>query len=143
MIKLVKLIVALVVLAEANWSCQTETISSDCVSQSTITDKSTRSEDDKLLAQLSKEINDLANSKTCENSSKWLISPIGNKPCGGPAGYIAYSSEIDVECFLKKVEFYTEQSKKFNQKYEVFSDCSLAMQPKSVKCENGKPVFVY
>lgn len=143
MIKIVKLIIACGMIAVANAACQSETITKDCVSQEAITDKSTKQEDNELLGKLFTEINDLANSKTCQDGSKWLITPIGNKACGGPAGFLAYSSDIDTACFLKKVEFYTEQSKKFNQKHGAISDCALAIQPKSVKCENGKPVFVY
>jgi hypothetical protein len=124
-------------------SCSEEKVESNCTSSSSITEKSSAEADNALLKQLLQEINDLANSKTCVDASKWKTTPLGNKACGGPSTYIAYSSEIDEDCFLKKVEHYTAQAKMFNTKYGIISDCMLIMEPKGVKCVNGKPELNY
>lgn len=124
-------------------SCTSENISTDCTPTSVITEKATKDEDNVVLSQLFKEIESLSNSKTCDNAGQWLFTPIGEKACGGPSGYIAYSSQIDVACFLKKVEHYTAQTKKYNAKYGLMSDCLITPSPKSVSCENGKPILVY
>ncbi len=123
-------------------SCKTDTIKLSCEPQSTISNTSTKDADTKLLEQLLVEIKNEANSKICNDSKNWQIVELGQKACGGPAAYIAYSEEIDVDCFLKKVEFYTKQTKIFNQKYSIVSDCMLLIKPAGIKCENGKPVFV-
>lgn len=124
-------------------SCTSENISTDCTPTSVITDKASKDEDNAVLSKLFKEIEDLSKSKTCDNAGQWLITPIGEKSCGGPSGFIAYSSQIDVACFLKKVEHYTAQTKKFNTKHGIISDCLITPSPKSVSCENGKPILVY
>jgi hypothetical protein len=126
-----------------NLSCSTETIKSNCTPSASITDQSSKEMDNATLSQLLKDINDLANSKPCGDSKTWKTAPIGEKACGGPANYIAYSTEIDTECFLKKVTHFTEQTKKFNKKYGIISDCMIMAEPKSVKCESGKPVLVF
>lgn len=124
-------------------SCSSESVNTDCTPTSSITDKATKVEDTAVLSQLFKEIEDLSKSKTCDTAGQWLFSPIGEKACGGPSGYIAYSSLIDVTCFLKKVAYYTAQTKKYNTKHNIMSDCSIIASPKSVSCQNGKPVLVY
>ncbi len=125
-------------------ACEKETTKTDsCTPDLCITNRSTLQEDNIILQQLITAINEYAGASTCSSSDQWGITPIGIKACGGPAGYIAYNKNIDVNCFLEKVNHYTKQSNKYNRKHGIFSDCSLPTEPKAVKCENGKPVFVY
>lgn len=139
----IKILLLATFLIGSTMSCTSESVSTDCTPTSVITDKASKEEDNVVLAKLFKEIDDLSKSRTCDNAGQWLFAPIGEKACGGPSGYIAYSSQIDVACFLKKVEHYTAQTKKFNAKHGVMSDCSITASPKSVSCENGKPILVY
>ncbi|KGL62543.1 hypothetical protein [Polaribacter sp. Hel1_85] len=99
--------------------------------------------DHRNLMDLFNEIQNLAYSVSCSDSSNWLFTAYGAKGCGGPQGYIAYSNQIDTVSFLQKIEIYTEAEKDFNYKYGVVSDCSLPSVPTSVECQNGYPIFKY
>lgn len=120
-----------------------ETVATTCVPDTKITAESSQTSDAALLDKTYKEIVGMSESKNCDAAGSWKFTAVGAKACGGPATYVAYSSEIDEECFLKKVNFFTEQSIEFNKKHGTISDCMLIAQPKSIKCEKGKPVFVY
>ncbi|GGD71055.1 hypothetical protein GCM10011514_38930 [Emticicia aquatilis] len=139
----IKIFLLATFLIGSTMSCTSESVNTDCTPTSVIGDKTSKDEDNAVLTQLFKEIESLSNSKTCDNAGQWLFTPIGAKACGGPSGYIAYSSQIDVACFLKKVEHYTAQTKKYNTKHGIISDCMISPSPKNVSCENGKPVLVY
>ena len=102
----------------------------------------TQEEEAQNLSELLIEIEDLASSVVCNDPSEWAISPIGSKACGGPAGFIAYSVNIDVPLFLQKIEVYRRATEEFNRKWEIISDCSLAVSPSGIACEDGKPVFI-
>ncbi len=115
----------------------------DCISTHSVTNTSKQAEDDALLTELSTEIYGLSGSATCQRANLWGIASIGVKPCGGPAAYIPYRLEIDVDCFLKKINHYTLQTEKYNKKYGLISDCSVLTPPKAVSCQSGIPVFVY
>ena len=95
------------------------------------------------LMDLFNEIQTLSNSISCANSTDWLFTAYGAKACGGPQGYIAYSSQIDTFSFLQKVESYTQLENDYNIKYGIISNCSLAAEPVNVECENGFPTFKY
>lgn len=95
------------------------------------------------LQELKSKIITLAENKTCEESSHWNFTPIGNKACGGPKEYIAYSNKIEVSKFLKLVEEYTKAEKTYNIKWGIVSDCSVPKQPSAVVCTDGSPTFQY
>lgn len=89
------------------------------------------------------EINSLSNSKTCTDSSIWEYTAYGSKACGGPQGYIAYSTELDVADFLQKVKEYTELEEEYNRKTGIVSTCILPAEPSDVACKSGEPAFLY
>ena len=95
------------------------------------------------LMDLFNEIQNLSYSVSCSDASDWLITEYGAKACGGPQGFIAYSSLIDTVSFLEKIETYTQAEKDFNLKYGVVSDCSIPNAPISVECQNGYPTLKY
>lgn len=95
------------------------------------------------LNQMFSAIEEMATSKKCVDASKWTFTSYGSKACGGPTGFIAYSTEIDTELFLKKIEEHKVAQEKFNEKWGIISDCSLPPQPTEVACKNGKPVLIY
>ncbi len=109
-----------------------------------IMSNSMKEDQDRLDIQL-KEIQSMSMSQqtVCQNASEWRFTTIGAKGCGGATGYITYSAKIDTLDFMNKVKAYTNQQKEFNKKWNVISDCSLIIAPKSVTCENGKPKLVY
>ena len=95
------------------------------------------------LANLKKDIDEGSAQTTCINAADWKFTAIGDKACGGPTGYVAYSTTIDETAFLKKVKVYTDKQKAFNLKWNTVSDCMFMVPPKSIDCVNGKPKFVY
>jgi hypothetical protein len=94
------------------------------------------------LIELEKEIIALSESVTCTNSAEWKFTPIGSKACGGPLRYIAYHQSLEKE-FLDLVDQYTVQQEEYNRRNNVVSDCMLALPPKSVTCEGGRPIFTF
>ena len=141
--KKIALFITTVLLAGLLISCERERTDCDSKIEGAVTASSTAKEDSLLMVQLAAEIYELSGTANCNSSDGWAIIPIGHKPCGGAAAYIAYKTSVDKECFLAKVKHFTEQSKKYTTKYGLFSDCMITPKPSSVKCENGKAVFVY
>ncbi len=95
------------------------------------------------LQALYREIDSLANLYPCDNPSEWAFVPIGDKPCGGPAGYIAYSTQLNTADFLNKAELYTNLQREYNIKWDVISDCMYVTPPSYVVCENGKAKLIW
>jgi hypothetical protein len=106
------------------------------------TDSSKEAEELKLQTLLA-EIKGLSEQVKCVNEADWKFRPIGSKPCGGPTGYVSYSSKIDTLAFIQKVEKYTAEQENFNKKWNMVSDCMFMSPPKKVVCENEKPKLVY
>jgi len=99
--------------------------------------------DHRNLMEMFNEIQELSTSVSCTDNNDWNFVAYGSKACGGPQGYIAYSNKIDTTSFVKKVTDYTELEDKFNEKWNIVSDCSLPVKPLNVNCENGYPVLKY
>lgn len=99
--------------------------------------------DHRKLMVLFDEILSLAYGEACDNKNDWTFTAYGSKACGGPQGFIPYSTKIDVDAFLKKVEEYTEAENIFNKEWEIISTCDLPAQPKSVECNNGYSTLKY
>ena len=95
------------------------------------------------LDQMFSEIEILATSESCDDSTEWTFTSYGSKACGGPLGFIAYPINIGTALFLKKIEEYTTAQQEFNQKWGIVSDCSVPSQPSEIICKNGSPVFEY
>ena len=103
----------------------------------------TKKQENQNLIQLFSEIERLANSESCTDSSEWTFTDYGSKVCGGPVGFIAYSRNIDTKIFLKKIDEYKIAQQEFNIKWGIMSDCSTPLEPSRVLCENGSAVFEY
>jgi len=106
-------------------------------------DKLTQDQEAQNLDQMLTEIQNLASSVSCENASDWTFTSFGSKACGGPVSFIAYSTSIDVNLFLKKIKEYQKAQEAFNSKWGIFSDCSFPQQPIRVICQDGNPIFEY
>lgn len=78
----------------------------------------------------------------CTKNADWTFAPIGSKACGEPAGYIAIPKKMEA-AILPKIESYTKKISDYNKKYNITSDCMMAPEPTSVRCENGKGVLVF
>lgn len=103
----------------------------------------TKEQEQLALDQKRAEIENLSTSVVCDDSSTWAYTGIGGKACGGPTGYIAYSTSINVEEFLQKVEEFTLAEDRFNKKWNIGSNCSVPPQPIGINCENGLAVLVF
>lgn len=98
------------------------------------------------LAQLSlskAEIEALANTSVCNETSECKFIALGSKPCGGPWSYLVYTTSIDVEQLEAAVKDYNQKEAAFNIKWGIASDCALALQPTSIGCENNTCVLMY
>lgn len=107
------------------------------------TGEKNRSADRDALDKLKFQIEEMVKDVPCNDSSQWAVAALGHKACGGAVAYIAYPSSIDVDEFLEMVQRYTQGEKEYNEKYNIISDCMWVIEPEGVRCENGKPVFVY
>lgn len=104
---------------------------------------SEQEKDHRILMDLFNEIQNLAYSESCSNTTNWNFVAYGSKACGGPQGYIPYSKNIDTALFLNKIEEYAKAEAAFNIKWSVASDCAITNPPKNVECQNGYPVLIY
>lgn len=104
------------------------------------------SSDDGQTEDLEMQLNTLmalSESVVCEDNTEWRFAGIGDKPCGGPTGYIAYSIRIDTADFLRRLEDYNEAVRARNIREGLVSDCALEPAPFGVKCQDGKPELIY
>lgn len=101
-----------------------------------------RKRDEAAMNQLRKEIENLIAETICTNPEDWRISPLGSKPCGGPAFFLAYPIKIEDE-ILPKITEYNRRSSDYNLKYGIISDCAVTPAPSDVVCESGKAKLVY
>lgn len=104
---------------------------------------SKQEKDHENLMGLFHEIKELSQSVSCTNSTDWKMVAYGSKACGGPQGYIAYSTKINVDVFLEKVAKYTKAEDEYNKKWSIVSTCDVTAKPKTIECENGLPVLKY
>lgn len=104
-----------------------------------------KSKDEQELEQLYLKIKALAESSTCGSTTNYELKfiAIGSKACGGPTGYLGYSTSIDTKEFEDLVDKYTDLQNNYNKRWNIMSTCEALLPPSSVKCENGKPVLVY
>lgn len=94
------------------------------------------------LRKLRISIDSIVVSKNCINTEEWRISPVGSKPCGGPAEYLSYHIDTETE-IIPKIQEYTKRQAAYNQRAKIFSDCIIQPQPSGLKCENGKSILLY
>lgn len=106
-------------------------------------DEQTQEQESDNLQQMLSEIKSMANNESCTAAEEWRITDYGAKACGGPIGFIAYSSKIDTAKFLKKVEKHRNAQTNYNEKWGIVSDCSIPPQPNGVDCVDGVPVLEY
>ncbi|HQQ97438.1 MAG TPA: hypothetical protein PLX35_09245 [Cyclobacteriaceae bacterium] len=96
----------------------------------------------RLKEQWSK-IESIAMNASCTDSLGWAFTFYGTRCCGGPVGYIIYSTTIDTTAFLKEIESYNRAQKEYIIKWPCFGPCFVPPTPTGVECANGVPVFTY
>lgn len=101
-------------------------------------------QEDKLeLEALANEITSLADNSVCNQNNECKYVAFGSKPCGGPWSYLVYSTSIDTLILLEKVDYYNQLEKAYNVKWEIISDCSVAIPPISLECLDEKCIANY
>jgi len=104
---------------------------------------STQEYDKEVLNDFKKDIEDLASTSICNDNFTCKFIAFGSKPCGGSWSYLVYSTSIDVEKLENMVAIYNTKEADFNEKWGVISDCSVALPPTSINCENNTCIPVY
>ena len=82
------------------------------------------------------------NNGDCSTGSECLFMPYGSKACGGPKGYLLFSSETDVPTLHKMVEKHRRAEAAYNQQNRIISDCSIPVPPDKLACEDGKCIQI-
>ncbi|MEP5340172.1 MAG: hypothetical protein ABJL44_11300 [Algibacter sp.] len=103
----------------------------------------TQEEEQTALNILKSEIENLADTSICNDTTECQFIGLGSKPCGGPWSYLTYSTSIDTEKLESLVDTYNQKEKDFNTTWRIASDCALVNPPTSVQCENNICVAVY
>jgi hypothetical protein len=68
---------------------------------------------------------------SAKEPSQCKLMPFGSKPCGGPWGYLVYSTLKTDEPRLKQlVSDFNQLQKQINEDGKILSDCTIAPQPK-------------
>lgn len=93
--------------------------------------------DEARLASMFAEIETLISDKSCTKDGKCAVIAYGDKACGGPVGYLIYSSgNVNENQLQDLVEEFTELQSLMNDQYGYISDCSIASPP-DVSCLDG------
>ena len=87
-------------------------------------------------------IQKLISEGTCSDSSQCNYIAYGTKACGGPQGYLVFSSEVDLEKLKNLVDKYTAAEDTYNKQNGIMSDCSIPSPPDNIECSDGKCVAV-
>jgi len=81
----------------------------------------------RLVAQ---QIDETIGTATCTNSNQCGALAVGHKACGGPASFLAYSTEnTDTTKLFDLASKHQALSKSYNQAIGAMSDCAMVMQP--------------
>jgi len=83
--------------------------------------------------------NILAFAKTagCTGNSDCRFSGLGVKPCGGPWGYVIYSTNLDTAQLIRLINDYNVAEQAYNRKWGIAGDCEVPPPPDSVRCINN------
>lgn len=80
--------------------------------------------------------------KNCSKDSECVFMPYGSKACGGPRGYLLFSSETDVRTLQKMVEKHRKAEASYNKQNHIISDCSIPVPPEKIACKDGKCIQI-
>lgn len=86
------------------------------------------------------QIKDLVAEAGCTENSQCSYMAYGSKACGGPQGYLVFSSEVDKEKLKNLVATYTAAEAAYNEQNGIVSDCSVVTPPQTIGCVDGNCV---
>ena len=85
---------------------------------------------DAELATRLAEIKTMIGAAAADHSTQCKIVGVGQKPCGGPAFYLPYSTkDVDEAKLLSQIEAYNQLAKAHNERSGMMSDCSIVPVP--------------
>jgi hypothetical protein len=87
-------------------------------------------------------IQELVSQSNCSENSQCSYLAYGSKACGGPQGYLVFSSDIDVNKLEVMVTKYSEDENTYNKQNGIISDCSFPLPPENLTCKDGKCVIL-
>lgn len=79
---------------------------------------------------------------SCEKDTECNYIAYGSKACGGPQGYLIFSSNIDTDQLRTLVDRYNKAEAAYNEQNGIMSDCSIPPEPQILACENGDCVRI-
>ena len=80
------------------------------------------------------QIQQAASTEGCTSSADCGLLPIGNKPCGGPEAYMAYSkTNSDVAALEEMGKQYEEMRRQYNKDNQMMGTCQVTPKP-NVSC---------
>ncbi len=86
------------------------------------------------------QIKDLVASASCTENAQCSYMAYGSKACGGPQGYLVFSSEVEKEKLKNLVDTYTAAEAAYNKQNGITSDCSVVTPPQTIGCVDGNCV---
>jgi hypothetical protein len=87
-----------------------------------------------VTTELRDEILRLVGTASCREDSQCRSLPMGSKPCGGPEGYLAWSTAAtDARQLEALAARYKEARQARNQRSGLMSDCAVVAEP-AVRC---------
>lgn len=101
-----------------------------------------QAEEDQRLDERYTKILDAASKVACTDGTEWKIVGITPKSCGGYYHFVAYHKSMENE-LLPRINQYNADVNAFIKKWNIVSDCSMAIPPKFVECVDGKAVIKY
>lgn len=89
-----------------------------------------------------KKIQDEIGTAECDNASQCRTMPVGHKSCGGPEGYVAYSTKTgNTARLLALGEQYAAARKAENERSGMLSNCMVERDP-GATCVANRCVLV-
>lgn len=86
--------------------------------------------DTERLEELRRLIQQEIGTPDADKPTQCKLIPFGSKPCGGPSGYLVYSTLKTDEARLKRlVGEFNQLQKKMNEESNVMSDCAVTPKP--------------
>lgn len=80
--------------------------------------------------RLSQEIRALIGPASCTADSQCRTLPVGAKACGGPAGYLAWSTQgVDAQRLQELAARHAEVARRENEASGMRSTCAMAVDP--------------
>lgn len=89
------------------------------------------------LSEQRKTILQMIGDAKADSVQQCRVVGFGSKPCGGPAGYLAFSAkQTDETELMALVAKYNNAAKAENERQGLMSDCSIVAEP-AVELKNG------